>query len=76
MKFEPDEPVIIYHLALVQLKEQQFEKSLKNLEMTSKILSDMLPYQLESDPELGKISKDIGSKIVEIKKIIETQKKT
>ncbi len=76
LKFEPDEPVIIYHLALVQLKEQQFEKSLKNLEMTSKILSDMLPYQLESDPELGKISKGIGSKIMEIKKLIETQKKT
>ena len=75
LKYEPEEPVIIYHLALVQLKELQFEKSLKNLEITSKILSDMLPYQLDSDPELGRISKSIGAKINEVKKIIETQKK-
>lgn len=75
LKYEPDEPVIIYHLAIVQLKELLYEKSLKNLEMTSKILTDMLPYQLESDPELERISKSIGSKITEVKKIIETQKK-
>jgi tetratricopeptide (TPR) repeat protein len=73
LKYEPDEPVIIYHLAIVQWKELQYEKSLKNLEMTSKILADMLPYQLESDPEFERISKSIGSKIIEVKKIIETQ---
>ena len=73
LKYEPDEPVIIYHLAIVQLKEQLYEKSLKNLEITSKILTDMLPYQLESDPELEKISKSIGSKIIEVKKLIENQ---
>ncbi|APJ03063.1 hypothetical protein [Silvanigrella aquatica] len=73
LKYEPDEPVIIYHLALVQWKQQIFENSLKNLEQTSKILSNMLPYHVESDPELLKISKGIGAKIMELKKIIELQ---
>ncbi len=76
LKYEPEEPVIIYHLALVLLKAQQYERSLKNLEMTSKILEDMLPYQVESDPELAKIATTLGEKLQEVKRILETQRQS
>ncbi|WGL59070.1 tetratricopeptide repeat protein [Pigmentibacter sp. JX0631] len=75
LKYEPDEPVINYHHALVFLKSQQYEQALKKLEMTNKILSDMLPYQVESDPELTKIAGKLGEKLQEVKRILETQKR-
>ncbi|BBH52289.1 hypothetical protein [Fluviispira sanaruensis] len=71
IKIEPDEPVILYHLASAQLKLKYFEDSLRTFESTSKILEDMLPYQLESDPELSRIQQSIGSKILEAKKAID-----
>lgn len=73
LKYEPDEPVIIYHLAMAQFKDLQYTESLKNFEIINKIIAGMLPYQLVSDPELGKISKDIGAKIIEVQKIINNQ---
>ncbi|MGY3803772.1 hypothetical protein ACWNT8_06920 [Pigmentibacter ruber] len=74
LKYEPDEPVINYHHALVFLKSQQYEQALKKLEVTSKILNDMLPYQVESDPELTKIASKLGEKVQEVKRILETKK--
>ncbi|KAB8031745.1 tetratricopeptide repeat protein [Fluviispira multicolorata] len=71
LKIEPDEPVILYHLASAQMKLKYFEDSLRTLESTSKILEDMLPYQLESDPELARIHQSIEAKIMEAKKAID-----
>ena len=44
--------------------------------MTSKILDDMLPYQVESDPELAKIAGTLGEKLQEVKRILETQRQS
>lgn len=74
LKYEPEEPVIIYHMALVLLKAQQYERSLKKLEMTSKILQNMLPYQVESDPELSKIATIIAEKLNELRRLVEAHK--
>jgi tetratricopeptide (TPR) repeat protein len=68
VSYEQDEPVILYHLAMTQIKLKQFEKALTHLKMIDKILSTMLLFYVESDPELLEISKKIKAQILKVKK--------
>ncbi len=74
LKYEPEEPVIMYHLAMAQFKDEMYNESLNNFYEANRLLENLLPYQIESDQEIKKISKSINVKILEVKKIIEKQK--